>query len=100
MNAQEKFDRFVAQYPHPHKNCFERPHVTRRRFFELAGAGAAAGVTLGCLGPFAPSALAQSAPVKIVTQPVTLQNTAKNVIFILMAGAPIHTDMFDLKVIS
>jgi hypothetical protein len=99
MNPQEKFDRFVEQYPHPHKNCFERPHVSRRRFFELAGAGAAAGVTLGCLGPLAPSVYGQGAPVKIVTQPVTLQNTAKNVIFILMAGAPSHTDMFDLKVI-
>ena len=30
--------------------------------------------------------------------PVTTQNTAKNVIFILLAGAPSHTDTFDLKV--
>ncbi len=97
MNAQEKFDRFVQRFPHPHKNCFERPHISRRRFFELTGAGAAAGVTLGCLGPLALPAPAQSG-VRIVTQPVTLQNTAKNVIFVLMAGAPSHTDMFDLKV--
>ncbi len=92
MNQQEKFDRFVERFPHPHKNCFERPHISRRTFFELAGAG----VTMGCLGPFVHA----SGGVKIVTQPVTLKNTAKNVVFVLMAGAPSHTDLFDLKVIN
>ena len=31
---------------------------------------------------------------------VATKNTAKNVIFILLAGAPSHTDTFDLKVVS
>src|SRR6185436_1720520 len=30
-------------------------------------------------------------------RPVSMRNTAKNVIFILMAGAPSHTDTFDFK---
>ena len=34
------------------------------------------------------------------SQAVTTQNKAKNVIFILLAGAPSHTDTFDLKVVN
>ena len=37
----------------------------------------------------------------VAAQPgVTTQNTAKNCIFILLAGAPSHIDTFDLKVIN
>src|SRR5262249_142723 len=39
---------------------------------------------------------AQIAPT--TTQPATLMNTAKNIVFVLLPGAPSHTDMFDLKV--
>ena len=31
-------------------------------------------------------------------QPAILLNTAKNVVFVLLPGAPSHTDTFDLKV--
>ena len=31
---------------------------------------------------------------------VTTKNTAQNVIFILLAGAPSHTDTFDLKMVA
>ena len=91
MTGQDKFNRFVSKYPHPHLSFFNRPHVTRRGFFEVAGAGLVgsyltASKALGCTAT--------------VTQPVTPQNKAKNVIFILMAGAPSHTDMFDLKVVN
>ncbi len=92
MNEQEKFDRFVESYPHPHKNCFERPHLTRRQFFNLAGAG----VTMGYLA----RPLSAGAAVRITSNPVTMQNKAKYCIFILMAGAPSHTDLFDLKYIN
>ncbi len=34
------------------------------------------------------------------SSPVTTQNKAKNVIFILLAGAPSHVDTFDLKVLN
>ena len=41
MSEQQKFDNFLkrAQYPQVRKNFFERPHWTRRRFFQLTGAG-------------------------------------------------------------
>ena len=47
MNGQDAFDRFVKRYPHPHKPFFARPHLTRRDFFQLCGAG----LTLSCLTP-------------------------------------------------
>lgn len=89
MNPQEKFDRFVEKFPHPHCNDYQRPHLSRRNFLSLAGAG----LTMGYLAtpPLA------NAGVKIVTQPVTPRGTAKNCIFILMTGAPSHTDIMDFK---
>src|SRR6476660_6118839 len=64
--------------------------INRRIFFEIAGAGVA--------GYFlSPMDLgAQIAPT--TTQPAILLNTARNVLFVLLPGAPSHTDMFDLKV--
>jgi hypothetical protein len=90
MNEQEKFDRLVAQFPQEHKLWEDRPHLSRRSFFQLTGAG----VTMACL------AQPLVAGTVITSQPVTMQNTAKYCIFVLMAGAPSHTDMFDLKVIN
>ncbi len=88
MNEQEKFERLIQKYPHPHSPLFfHRPHWTRRQFFELAGAG----VTGFFLARRAKAA-------ETVSQlDVTPQNKAKNVIFILLAGAPSHIDTFDFK---
>ena len=36
----------------------------------------------------------------VTSSGVTTRNTARNVIFILLAGAPSHTDTFDLKMVS
>jgi hypothetical protein len=91
MTGQDKFDKFVNQYPHPHRSMFNRPHLSRRAFFEIAGAGVA--------GSFLLPTLAKACTVE-VSQTVTPQNKAKNVIYIQMAGAPSHTDMFDLKVLN
>ncbi|HYA16471.1 MAG TPA: DUF1501 domain-containing protein, partial [Bryobacteraceae bacterium] len=90
MNEQEKFDRLFARYPHPVKSFYARPHITRRRFFNIAGAGVTA------------SYLASKLPATsvVTSTPVQTINTAKNVIFILLAGAPSHTDTFDLKVLN
>lgn len=90
MNGQNKFDKFVEKYPHPHRNFFERPHLSRRSFFSLAGAGITASFLGGRLGAQEVAAQSQVTPV----------NKAKNVIFILLAGAASHTDTFDLKEIS
>ena len=90
MQGQEKFDKFVKQNPHDHRTFFQRPHWTRRQFFQLAGAG----VTGSFLIQRARAAVQET------TQPVTTINKAKNVIFILLGGAPSHTDMFDLKMVN
>ncbi len=63
--------------------------VNRRVFFKVA----ATGVT-GCLvSPM--ELLPQQAP---SLPPVTTQNTARNVIFVMLPGGPSHVDTFDLKV--
>jgi len=89
-NEQEKANSFFAKYGWDHKTFFNRPHWTRRRFFEIVGAG----VT----GSFLVERYARAAAV--TSSAAVTQNTAKNVIFILLAGAPSHTDTFDLKVIQ
>jgi hypothetical protein len=88
-NEQRKFDDFLKrpQYPQVRENFFERPHWTRRRFFQLAGAGVSGAVlaeraTWGMDGRGAG---------------VTPRNTARNVIFILLQGAPSQVDTFDFK---
>jgi hypothetical protein len=68
---------------------YERPHWTRRRFFQLAG-----GVTGSFLArPYAWGADGKSAG-------ATPKNTARNAIFILLAGAPSQTDTFDFKMVD
>lgn len=69
-----------------HVSFGSAPHLSRRRFFEVAGAGVAG------------SYLAQPLLADVSGRAVTTKNTAKNVIFILMTGAPSHVDTFDCKV--
>jgi hypothetical protein len=89
MNEQEKFDQQFRKHPHPVRSFSAKPHLTRRHFMNIAGTG----VTASWLASKLPAA-----PV-ITSSPVTTLSTAKNVIFILLAGAPSHTDTFDLKVV-
>src|SRR6202051_3920537 len=90
MNKQEEVEKLFNQRPHDVKSFYARPHLTRRRFFNLAGTGVTA------------SWLASQLPATTVVNstPVQMLNKAKNVIFILLAGAPSHTDTFDLKVVN
>ncbi|HJT87616.1 MAG TPA: DUF1501 domain-containing protein [Bryobacteraceae bacterium] len=90
MTEQEKINREFKKHPWTGKPFFERPHWTRRRFFEIAGAG----VT----GAFLASRYANAQAVTTNSGATTL-NTARNVIFVLLAGAPSHTDTFDLKMV-
>ena len=87
MFGQEKFDKFIESHPHPHQHFTRRPHMSRRKFFEIAGAGVTASYLTTKL----------SAAPNIIQYPVNMQNSAKNVIYILLAGAPSHTDLFDYK---
>lgn len=87
MNLREEFDRTAAR--HPHRTFFSRPHWTRREFFRVMGAG----VT----GSFLAERYARAAGT--VSASAATRNTARNVVFILLAGAPSHIDTFDLKVL-
>jgi hypothetical protein len=88
---QDLFNRFFAKYGWGHKSFFNRPHWTRRRFFEVMGGG----VTASYLTQRYAKAQTQTP----TSSSVQMKNTAKNCIFILLAGAPSHTDTFDLKVV-
>src|SRR5258708_19560135 len=90
MNAQEKFDQFVKKHPHPHVAFFNRPHISRRRFFEVLGAGVTGSYLVQRSG------LASTAPIVTPAMQVTTKGTAKNVIFILLAvpSSPLHTFTF------
>ena len=72
-----------------HKGYFTRRSITRRTLFEVLGAG----VT----GAF----MTKTVQAQDASQaPATPINKAKNVVFILLAGAPSHTDLFDFKNIA
>src|SRR5438270_5826231 len=90
MYGQDKFQKFIEQYPHPHRTFSNRPFFTRRKFFDLVGAGVTGSYLIGR----APAAI------NITSQSVTTKNTARNVIFILLAGAPSHSDTFDFKMVD
>src|SRR5260370_4064749 len=85
----EKFNQFVEKHPHPRVPFYKRPYLSRRAFFQLAGAG----VTGAYLTDKLNAQVVQK-------QGVTTQNRAKNVIFILLQGAISHTDTFDLKMVN
>jgi hypothetical protein len=89
-NEQEKINQWFRKYGWDHKTFFNRPHWTRRSFFSVLGSG----VT----GAYLAQRYARAADV--TNSGAVTKNTAKNVIFILLAGAPSHTDTFDLKVIN
>lgn len=86
-NEQEKINRWYKKYGWNHQTFFNRPHATRRHFLELLGSGVTASFLAGRPALAADVATAGASP----------KGTAENVIFILMAGAPSHTDTFDLK---
>ena len=90
MKEQDLIRRIVSQHRDDHTPFFHRPHATRRQFFQLLGAGVTGAMLLRPTVASADSTVIKSSP-------VTTQNKAKNVIFILLTGAPSHTDTFDFK---
>jgi hypothetical protein len=87
---QDTINRWFRNHPWTNRTFFNRPHWTRRGFFELMGAG----VT----GSFLAQRYAKAADLSAAG--ATPKGTAQNVIFILLAGAPSHTDTFDFKNVS
>jgi Protein of unknown function (DUF1501) len=88
MNKSKFLEQLRSGRPESNQFFFNRPHLSRRHFFQLAGAG----VTGSFL---APGAL--KAGEVVASNQVTPINKARNVIFILLSGAPSHTDTFDFK---
>src|SRR6266700_5977171 len=86
---QDKINEALEKFGWDNKTFFNRPHWTRRRFFEILGAG----VT----GSYLAERYAKAADV--TNSGAATKNTAQNVIFILLAGAPSHTDTFDFKMV-
>ena len=88
MNRKQ-FQHWLKENPGARRpGMFRRPDWTRRNFFQVMGAGVAGSF-------FAKEAKAQSGSCS--SQQVTPLNTATNVIFMLMAGAPSPWDTFDYK---
>ena len=87
MKDEKQFRQYVERHPRSHPFPLLRPYFTRRGFFHLAGAGVAGSVLLER------PALGQGI-VRHGGQPI---NKAKNIVFILLGGAPSHTDLFDFK---
>src|ERR1044071_847827 len=87
---KNQFDRIDKDFTPQRPAFFNRPHWTRREFFQLAGSS----VT----GAYLAERYARAADVNAAG--VATINKAKNVIFILLAGAPSHTDTFDLKMVD
>lgn len=75
---------------HPHTPFYWRRHWTRRRFFHLLGGAVTASVAM-------PPVLRGNS---YVVAPVETKSTARNVIFILLSGAPSHIDTFDFKMVD
>ena len=88
---EDPAEKFARKYPHHHQTFFNRPDFTRRRFFQLAGAGLAGSYLMG---------QSAAAPPRSSSQNMATKNTAKNCIFILLTGAISPRDSWDLKVTS
>ncbi len=88
--GEDKHSKILGRRPLNHTMFSQQPHLSRRRFFEIAGAGVTGSYLLGSAKVHA----ADSRP------SVTTQSKAKACIFILMTGAPSHTDTFDLKMVN
>ncbi len=87
MQNEKQFQRELERRPHLHRHGAMRPFFTRRGFFQLAGAGVTGSVLLDR------PAFGQ----QVTRQGGKTIDKAKNVVFILLTGAPSHIDTFDFK---
>lgn len=74
----------------PANSALWGPQLGRREFFQIAGTGVA--------GYFLVPNFASVANAETTAVGPKLMGTARNVIFVLLGGAPSHVDTFDLKV--
>ncbi|MBI3208436.1 MAG: DUF1501 domain-containing protein [Candidatus Solibacter usitatus] len=92
MIGKENFEKFLRKNPHHHTYMSQRPFYSRRTFFNAMGAGFT-GFFLAGKGFGANSGVVSRGN-------PTLINKARNVIFVLLTGAPSHTDTFDFKMVD
>jgi hypothetical protein len=90
MTQRDRFEQYLKRHPHAHRPFFARPAMSRRTLLRLAGAGVTASFLVprtwgGEVVPWAP---------------VETKNTARHVIFILLAGAISQIDTFDFKLVE
>ena len=89
MSELDRFHKLVGKYQPEHHCFFERQHLGRRCFFRN---------TLTGIGGFFLADGIASGQAEIQTQgAVEVKNTARNVIFLFLRGAPSHVDTFDFK---
>lgn len=88
---QQQHERIVERFPHHHETYFRRPDISRRGLLQMAG---------GLAGSFLFTPTAAVAAPTSKAAGVTPINKAENVIFILLTGAPSHTDTFDFKMVN
>ena len=88
--GNDKHAKFLNRWPKSHATFSNQADLSRRRFFEVLGAGVTGSYLMRPSNVYA----ADTAP------RAALQNKAKACIFILMTGAPSHTDTFDLKMVN
>lgn len=84
--ARDKSEDFARKHPHHHLTFLNRPYVSRRRFFEIAGAGVMGSYFLN-----------NARAAETLSAGVTTRNTAKNTIFIFLTGAISQIDSWDFK---
>ena len=90
MSEQKRFAKHVERYNKPRLGFHSRPHWSRREFFQVLGTGVSGYFLANQIG--ASEAWAAG--------PVEPKNTAKQVIFIFLEGAPSTVDTCDFKEIA
>ncbi len=90
MSGRDEFERYLRRWPHPHRPFYWRPTFSRRALLRLMSGGVSASLLFPRLeaGEVVPWA------------EVETKNTARNVIFILLAGAISQIDTFDFKLVE
>jgi hypothetical protein len=87
MTEKQLKETIRGGYARPGKFFFDRPHLSRRQFFQLAGSGVAGSFLAGKLQAGEEVSALKATPI----------NKARNVVFVLLSGAPSHVDTFDFK---
>jgi len=87
MNQRDFINSVRRPYPRPAKFFFDRPQLSRRQLLQFLGGGVTATTLAGRLHAGEAIAAERLAPI----------SRARQVIFILLTGAPSHVDTFDFK---